>query len=94
MLAVLGRGRRARPRPATGRTLVEAHTYRIEAHTNADDATRYREDAEVDGLASTATRSPGCEAYLRAQRRCSTTPPVAAVAEEAERLAARRCATG
>jgi 2-oxoisovalerate dehydrogenase E1 component alpha subunit len=27
--------------------LVEAHTYRIEAHTNADDATRYRDAAEV-----------------------------------------------
>ena len=30
-----------------GPTLVEALTYRIEAHTNADDATRYRGDAEV-----------------------------------------------
>jgi 2-oxoisovalerate dehydrogenase E1 component alpha subunit len=28
--------------------LVEAHTYRIEAHTNADDATRYRNSEEVD----------------------------------------------
>ena len=27
--------------------LVEAHTYRIEAHTNADDATRYRDASEV-----------------------------------------------
>ncbi|WP_406105308.1 pyruvate dehydrogenase (acetyl-transferring) E1 component subunit alpha [Streptomyces sp. NBC_01003] len=31
-----------------GPTLVEAVTYRMEAHTNADDATRYRVDAEVD----------------------------------------------
>jgi pyruvate dehydrogenase E1 component alpha subunit len=30
-----------------GPTLVEALTYRIEAHTNADDAKRYRDDAEV-----------------------------------------------
>jgi len=30
-----------------GPTLIEAITYRIEAHTNADDATRYRPDAEV-----------------------------------------------
>ena len=30
-----------------GPTLIEAVTYRIEAHTNADDATRYRTDAEV-----------------------------------------------
>ncbi|MEU1007157.1 pyruvate dehydrogenase (acetyl-transferring) E1 component subunit alpha [Streptomyces sp. NPDC005890] len=34
-------------RAGGGPTLVEAVTYRIEAHTNADDATRYREDAEV-----------------------------------------------
>jgi pyruvate dehydrogenase E1 component alpha subunit len=32
-----------------GPTLIEALTYRIEAHTNADDATRYRGQAEVDG---------------------------------------------
>jgi 2-oxoisovalerate dehydrogenase E1 component alpha subunit len=30
-----------------GPTLIEAITYRIEAHTNADDATRYRASAEV-----------------------------------------------
>ena len=30
-----------------GPTLIEAMTYRIEAHTNADDATRYRASAEV-----------------------------------------------
>src|SRR5207237_480521 len=32
-----------------GPTLIESLTYRIEAHTNADDATRYRDQAEVDG---------------------------------------------
>jgi pyruvate dehydrogenase E1 component alpha subunit len=31
-----------------GPTLIEAVTYRIEAHTNADDATRYREAEEVE----------------------------------------------
>ncbi|MGW1895227.1 pyruvate dehydrogenase (acetyl-transferring) E1 component subunit alpha [Streptomyces sp. NPDC002004] len=31
-----------------GPTLVEAVTYRIDAHTNADDATRYRGDSEVE----------------------------------------------
>ncbi|MFE0687918.1 pyruvate dehydrogenase (acetyl-transferring) E1 component subunit alpha [Streptomyces xiamenensis] len=36
-----------RARAGGGPTLVEALTYRLEAHTNADDATRYREDAEV-----------------------------------------------
>ncbi|MEU5321265.1 pyruvate dehydrogenase (acetyl-transferring) E1 component subunit alpha [Streptomyces sp. NPDC021056] len=35
-------------REGGGPTLVEAITYRVEAHTNADDATRYRGDAEVE----------------------------------------------
>jgi 2-oxoisovalerate dehydrogenase E1 component alpha subunit len=45
--------------------LVEAHTYRIEAHTNADDATRYRDAAEV---AAWAARDPirRLETYLMA----------------------------
>ncbi|KOV63488.1 pyruvate dehydrogenase (acetyl-transferring) E1 component subunit alpha [Streptomyces sp. MMG1121] len=34
-------------RAGGGPTLVEAVTYRIDAHTNADDATRYRGDTEV-----------------------------------------------
>ncbi|HEX5569306.1 MAG TPA: thiamine pyrophosphate-dependent enzyme, partial [Streptomyces sp.] len=38
----------ARARRGDGPTLVEAVTYRIDAHTNADDATRYRDDAEVE----------------------------------------------
>ncbi|MFF8643665.1 pyruvate dehydrogenase (acetyl-transferring) E1 component subunit alpha [Streptomyces sp. NPDC015345] len=38
----------ARAREGGGPTLVEAVTYRMEAHTNADDATRYRRDVEVD----------------------------------------------
>ncbi|MBI0383634.1 pyruvate dehydrogenase (acetyl-transferring) E1 component subunit alpha, partial [Streptomyces albiflaviniger] len=37
-----------RARGGGGPTLVEAVTYRIEAHTNADDATRYRPDSEVE----------------------------------------------
>ncbi|MEU3547000.1 pyruvate dehydrogenase (acetyl-transferring) E1 component subunit alpha [Streptomyces longwoodensis] len=37
-----------RARAGSGPTLVEAITYRVEAHTNADDATRYRGDAEVE----------------------------------------------
>src|SRR5690606_25354554 len=36
-------------RDGRGPVLVEAHTYRMEAHTNADDATRYRTPDEVDG---------------------------------------------
>ncbi|MES4886928.1 pyruvate dehydrogenase (acetyl-transferring) E1 component subunit alpha [Streptomyces sp. NPDC096012] len=35
-------------RAGGGPTLVEAVTYRVEAHTNADDATRYRGDGEVE----------------------------------------------
>ncbi|MET8947843.1 pyruvate dehydrogenase (acetyl-transferring) E1 component subunit alpha [Streptomyces sp. NPDC004542] len=35
-------------RDGGGPTLVEALTYRIDAHTNADDATRYRDAAEVE----------------------------------------------
>ncbi len=36
-----------RAREGGGPTLIEALTYRLEAHTNADDATRYRVDEEV-----------------------------------------------
>jgi 2-oxoisovalerate dehydrogenase E1 component alpha subunit len=38
-----------RARSGGGPTLVEADTYRLESHTNADDATRYRTDDEVAG---------------------------------------------
>lgn len=38
----------SRARRGGGPTLIEAITYRIEAHTNADDATRYRGDNEVE----------------------------------------------
>jgi 2-oxoisovalerate dehydrogenase E1 component alpha subunit len=37
----------ARARSGGGPTLVEAHTYRMQAHTNADDDTRYRERSAV-----------------------------------------------
>ena len=46
LLAVLGRAV-GRARAGEGPTLVEAHTYRMQAHTNADDDTRYREREEV-----------------------------------------------
>ncbi len=48
MLSVL-RAAVEHARSGRGPFLVEAHTYRMEAHTNADDATRYRDDAEVVG---------------------------------------------
>jgi len=46
LLAVLGQAV-AKARAGEGPQLVEAHTYRVQAHTNADDASRYREDDEV-----------------------------------------------
>ncbi|HEY0933215.1 MAG TPA: pyruvate dehydrogenase (acetyl-transferring) E1 component subunit alpha [Trebonia sp.] len=50
-----------------GPTLIEAITYRIEAHTNADDATRYRAGEEVSAWLG---RDPitRLETYLRAGR--------------------------
>jgi pyruvate dehydrogenase E1 component alpha subunit len=55
-----------RARSGGGPTLVEADTYRLEAHTNADDATRYRPDGEV---AEWVARDPlrRLRIYLRAQ---------------------------
>lgn len=46
LLAVLG-GAVDRARAGGGPSLVEAHTYRMLAHTNADDDSRYRDSAEV-----------------------------------------------
>jgi 2-oxoisovalerate dehydrogenase E1 component alpha subunit len=46
LLAVVGHAVE-RARNGGGPSLVEAHTYRMESHTNADDATRYRTAAEV-----------------------------------------------
>ena len=46
VLAVLGEAM-DRARTGAGPTLIEAHTYRMQAHTNADDDTRYRERDEV-----------------------------------------------
>jgi pyruvate dehydrogenase E1 component alpha subunit len=37
-----------RARSGGGPTLIEGLTYRIEAHTNSDDPTRYRKSADVD----------------------------------------------
>jgi 2-oxoisovalerate dehydrogenase E1 component alpha subunit len=53
-------------RAGNGPVIVEAHTYRMEAHTNADDATRYRDQAEVQRWVE---RDPivRLEKYLRAK---------------------------
>ncbi|WP_433332210.1 pyruvate dehydrogenase (acetyl-transferring) E1 component subunit alpha [Spirillospora sp. CA-294931] len=74
-------------RSGGGPFLIEAHTYRIEAHTNADDATRYRVAAEADRWRK---RDPiaRLEAYLR-RRGHLTDDDVAAFAREGEEFAAR-----
>lgn len=46
LLAVLGEAV-DRARNGGGPSLIEAHTYRMQAHTNADDASRYRSGDEV-----------------------------------------------
>jgi pyruvate dehydrogenase E1 component alpha subunit len=53
-----------RARQGRGPFLVEAHTYRMQAHTNADDDRRYRDDEEVR---SWLQRDPvvRLETYLR-----------------------------
>ena len=47
MLSVLGKAV-DRAREGGGPALVEAHTYRMQAHTNADDPSRYRPQSDVD----------------------------------------------
>lgn len=47
LLSVLGAAVES-ARAGGGPQLIEAHTYRMQAHTNADDATRYRQDDEVE----------------------------------------------
>ncbi|WP_091233514.1 pyruvate dehydrogenase (acetyl-transferring) E1 component subunit alpha [Microbacterium sp. 3J1] len=51
VLAVLGEAV-ALARSGGGPSLIEAHTYRMQAHTNADDDTRYRERSEVEEWAA------------------------------------------
>ena len=85
VLAVLARAV-AHARAGNGPYLVEAHTYRMEPHTNADDAGRYRDDAEVEAWPG---RDPiaRLETYLR-PRGVLDDAAVAGIAAEAEALAA------
>lgn len=73
-------------RSGQGPVLVEAHTYRIEAHTNADDATRYRDADEVEEW---LRRDPiaRLEAYLTGTG-ALTDEQIAGAREEAEHFAA------
>jgi pyruvate dehydrogenase E1 component alpha subunit len=70
-----------------GPTLIEALTYRIESHTNADDARRYRDDAEV---AAWLERDPIDRLErLLTDRGLLDDGTRTAIAAEAEALAAR-----
>jgi pyruvate dehydrogenase E1 component alpha subunit len=73
-------------RAGRGPTLIEAHTYRMDAHTNADDATRYRTDDEVTGWRDKDPLTR-LETYLT-KAGLLTDEITAAVNEEAEAMAA------
>ncbi|GAA4623918.1 pyruvate dehydrogenase (acetyl-transferring) E1 component subunit alpha [Actinoallomurus vinaceus] len=78
-------------RSGQGPFLVEALTYRLESHTNADDATRYRTDAEAEEW---RRRDPiaRLEAYLRRRGHLGdddVTEAAAAAEEYAARLRTR-----
>ncbi len=75
-----------RARRGEGPTLIEAMTYRIDAHTNADDATRYRSDDEVERWRR-ADPVARFERHLRHEQLIDDAF-VAAVAAEAEDFAA------
>ncbi|MFD0683483.1 pyruvate dehydrogenase (acetyl-transferring) E1 component subunit alpha [Actinomadura fibrosa] len=74
-------------RAGDGPFLVEAHTYRMDAHTNADDASRYRDAEEVERWES-ADPIARLETYLR-DRGLLSAADVAAAGEAAEEFAAR-----
>lgn len=76
-----------RARSGDGPTLVEGLTYRIEAHTNSDDPSRYRDDADV---ATWKTRDPieRLEKYLLSTGLLGEDDRQS-IAAEAEDLAAR-----
>ncbi len=69
-----------------GPTLIEAVTYRIEPHTNADDATRYRDSAEVQAWLERDPLSR-LETYLR-ERGLLDDADMARISGDAEHQAA------
>jgi 2-oxoisovalerate dehydrogenase E1 component alpha subunit len=85
LLAVLGVAVEA-ARAGGGPQLVEAHTYRMQAHTNADDATRYRSAGEAEAWVD---RDPllRSEAYLK-DRDLLSEALEAEIAGKAEEVAA------
>ena len=85
VLAVVGDAAE-RARRGEGPTVIEARTYRLEAHTNSDDPTRYRTDAEQDAWRAFDPIAR-LGAYLR-ERGIVDDDTEAEIAAEAERLAA------
>ncbi|WP_229068484.1 thiamine pyrophosphate-dependent enzyme [Actinoplanes sp. DH11] len=75
-----------RARRGGGPSLIEARTYRIDPHTNADDATRYRADEEV-AEARRRDPLPRLERHLR-ERGLLDDATVRAASVAAEALAA------
>lgn len=86
LLAVLGDAVDS-ARGGGGPQLIEAHTYRMQAHTNADDDSRYRPEEE---LSAWRDRDPiiRMEAYLR-RGRFLTEAGQAGIVEKAESVATR-----
>ena len=85
VLAVLERAVES-ARSDGGPRLIEAHTYRMQAHTNADDDTRYRDSGEVDPWVERDPLSR-MEKYLK-RKRVLTKARQAEIAETAETVAA------
>jgi 2-oxoisovalerate dehydrogenase E1 component alpha subunit len=85
LLVVLGEAV-GRARTGVGPSLVEAHTYRMQAHTNADDDTRYRDSADVTAWLD---RDPlrRLRAHL-VSRKALTAAAEEQIAAEAEEVAA------
>ncbi|HWC82089.1 MAG TPA: pyruvate dehydrogenase (acetyl-transferring) E1 component subunit alpha [Pseudonocardiaceae bacterium] len=75
-----------RARTDGGPMLIEAHTYRMDAHTNADDATRYRDAAEVERWRA-ADPMRRLETHLR-NRNALSDKDIESFADEAEEFAA------
>lgn len=85
LLSVLGEAV-SRARAGEGPSLVEAHTYRMLAHTNADDDTRYREHEAVQAWIE---RDPLVRIRTLLQERGALTEEAeAGFAADAERTAA------
>ena len=85
VLAVLGDAV-SRARAGGGPSLIEAHTYRMQAHTNADDDTRYRERDEVQAWVA---RDP----LVRLRAHLTSTGALDAAAEERFAVGAEEIAT-